>query len=167
MNWQAISALSGIVSAVAVVITLIYLAIQIRGSAKASRSEAVTDATGGIQAWYQELGSNADTAALFLKGMANPSALTQLGQFQFLMLVHSIFLGFQRSYFLSETGTLDIGLRDSIGTAVQAVNHLPGIHFYWRQRKIFFQPEFVAWVEELLAREPLSDMAKVFAQESS
>lgn len=130
MNWQAIGALSDIVGAVAVVVTLIYLAVQIRDSAKASRSAAVTDATGGIQAWYQELGSNPQTAELFLNGMANPGALPRQDQFQFLMLVHSIFLGFQRSYFLSKAGTLDVGLRDSIGTAVHAVNHLPGIRFY-------------------------------------
>jgi hypothetical protein len=167
MNWPAISAVSGIVSAIAVVVTLIYLAIQIRDSAKASRSEAVTDATGGIQAWYLQLGSNPETAELFLKGVSKPAALSREGQFQFLMLVHSIFLGFQRSYFLSKAGTLDVGLRDSIGTAVHAVNHLPGIHFYWRQRKVFFQAEFVAWVEDLLAREPLSEMVQFYDQESS
>jgi hypothetical protein len=135
MNWQAISAVSGIIAAVAVVVSLIYLAIQIRDDAKASRAAAVTDATAGIQAWYQELGSNPQTAKLFL---------------------HSIFLGFQRSYFLSKAGTLDVGLRDSIGTAVHAVNHLPGVRFYWQHRRIFFQPEFVAWVETLLARPPIS-----------
>ena len=53
MGWQEFSIISEIVGSIAVVITLIYLAIQIRGSAKASRSAAVTDATGGIQSWYQ------------------------------------------------------------------------------------------------------------------
>jgi hypothetical protein len=32
------------------------------------------------------------------------------------------------------------------------------MHLYWRQRKAYFQPEFVEWVEGLLAREPLNDM---------
>jgi hypothetical protein len=49
-------------------------------------------------------------------------------------------------------------IRDSIGTAVRSVNHLPGIRFYWRQRKSFFQPTFIARVEDLLAREPLFEM---------
>ncbi len=74
------------------------------------------------------------------------------------MMLHSCFLGFQRSFFLAQEGTLDVGLRDSIGTAIIAVNHLRGMRFYWRQRKAFFQPEFVDWVEDLLAREPLTDM---------
>ena len=35
---------------------------------------------------------------------------------------------------------------------------LPGLDFYWRQRKDFFQPEFVNWVEELRTREPLAEL---------
>lgn len=159
MNWDAIGALGEIIGAIAVIVTLIYLTIQVRESARASRAAAVTDATASVQAWYQEIGSNPESAKLFLEGMTNPDALPVARQFQFLMLVHSIFLGFQRTYFLSQAGTLDAGLRDSIGTAIHAVNHLPGIHLYWRVRRAFFQPEFVSWVEELLKREPLTDMA--------
>jgi hypothetical protein len=72
--------------------------------------------------------------------------------------MHSCFLGFQRSFILAREGTLDVALRDSIGTAIHAINRSPGMHLYWRQRKAYFQPEFVEWVEGLLAREPLGDM---------
>lgn len=165
MNWDAIGALGEIIGAIAVIATLIYLTIQIRESARASRAAAVTDATASVQAWYQELGSNPGAAKLFHDGMMDPDSLGNVEQFQFLMLVHSVFLGFQRTFFLSQAGTLDAGLRDSIGTAVQAANHLPGIHLYWRARRTFFQPEFVSWVEELLNREPLADMAAFYQTE--
>ena len=157
MNWDAVGAIGEIVGAVAVVVTLIYLTVQIRAGTRASRAAAVTDATAAVQAWYQELGTNPESANLFLEGMSDPQSLSHARQFQFLMLLHCIFLGFQRTYLLSHTGTLDVGLRDSIGTAVQAVNQLPGIHFYWRHRRLFFQPEFVTWVEDLLQRGPLTD----------
>ena len=166
MNWDAIGAVGEIVGAVAVIVTLIYLAIQIRDSARAPRAAAVTDATTGMQAFYEALGSDLQTAKLFLDGMIDPDSLAKHEQFQFVMLLHSAFLGFQRSFFLSRAGTLDIELRDSIGTAVHAVNHLPGTAFYWRQRKAFFQPEFVEWVEELLARRPLTDMDAYHGRES-
>ena len=61
MNWDAIGAVGEIVGAVAVIATLIYLAIQIKDSARAARSAAVTDATTAMQAFYQELGSNSRT----------------------------------------------------------------------------------------------------------
>ena len=158
MSLEQLALIADIVSAIAIVITLVYLALQIKDSARSSRSAAVTDATTAMQAFYQELGSNPATSKLFLEAVTNPDALSQQDQFQYLMLMHSCFLGFQRSFFLAREGTLDVALRDSIGTALHAVNRMPGMHLYWRQRKAYFQPEFVEWVEDLLAREPLSDM---------
>ena len=158
MNWEAIGAVGEIIGATAVIATLIYLAIQVKDSARAARSAAITDATTAMQAFYQELGSSPQASGLFLGGMTNPESLSRETEFQFIMLVHSVFLGFQRSFFLAQEGTLDVGLRDSIGTAVHAVSHLPGTRLYWRQRKSYFQPEFVSWIEGLLDQEPLMDM---------
>jgi len=158
MNWEAIGAIGEIVGAITVFATLIYLAIQIKHGAQAARSAAVTDAITGMQAFYQELGTNQQASKLFLEGMTDPDSLSEQDRFQYIMMVHSAFLGFQRSFFLAQEGTLDVGLRDSIGTAIIAVNHLPGTHLYWRQRKLFFQQEFVLWVEDLLERESLADM---------
>jgi hypothetical protein len=158
MTLEQLGVIAEIVSAISIVVTLVYLAIQIRGNAQSYRSAAVTDATTAMQSFYQELGTNPATSRLFLDGLRNPDALSLQDQFQYLMLMHSCYLGFQRSFFLARHGTLDLALRDSIGTAIHAVNHLPGMHFYWRQRKGYFQPEFAEWVEGLLSRERLADM---------
>lgn len=158
MSLDQLGLIAEIVGAIAIIVTLVYLSIQVKDSARASRSAAVTDATTAMQAFYQELGSNPATSKLFLDGLTNPDTLSKQDQFQYLMMMHSCFLGFQRSFFLAREGTLDVALRDSIGTAMHAVNHLPGIYLYWRQRRGYFQPEFIEWVEGLLAREPLTDM---------
>ena len=158
MNWDAIGAIGELIGAGAVIATLIYLAQQIKDSARASRSAAVTDATNVIQALYQELGTNSQSSEHFLKGLTDYDSMSEPEQFRWLMLMHSWFIGFQRSFFLSQEGTLDVGLRDSIGTAIVAVNHMPGLRQYWAQRRSFFQPEFVDWVEDLFEREPLTDM---------
>ena len=167
MNWEAISAVGEIVGAIAVIVTLIYLAMQIKDSARATRSEALTDATTAMQAFYLEVGSSPQVSEIFLDGLTNPESLSTKAQYQYVFLLHSGFLGFQRTFFLAKEGTLDTHLRDSIGTAIHAVNHLPGMQFYWRQRKAFFQPEFVEWVEELLARKPLTDMDAYHGREGA
>jgi hypothetical protein len=158
MNWDAVGAIGEIVGAGAVIATLVYLAKQIKDSARAARSAAVTDATNAIQALYQELGSNSQSSEHFLKGLTDYDSMPELEQFQWLMMMHSWFIAFQRSFFLSQEGTLDVELRDSIGTAIIAVNHLPGLRRYWEQRKSYFQPEFIEWVEGQFGRSPLTDM---------
>ena len=158
MNWDAIGAVGEIVGAAAVIATLIYLGRQIQDSARAARSAAVTDATNAIQTLYMELGSNPQSSELFLEGLTSYDSMADKKQFQWLMMMHSFFIAFQRSYFLSQEGTLDVGLRDSISTGIIAVSHMPGLKRYWEQRRTFFQPEFISWVEVLLARNPLTDM---------
>ena len=158
MNWDAIGAVGEIVGACAVFATLIYLARQIKDSARAARSAAVTDSTNAIQSLYQELGTNPRSSEHFLKGLTDYDPMSEPEKYQWLMLMHSFFVAFQRSFFLSQEGTLDVGLRDSIGTAIVSINHLPGLKRYWEQRRTFFQPEFVDWVEDLSTRESLKDM---------
>ena len=158
MDWVVVGIVAEIVGALAVVATLIYLAIQVKDSAKASRSAAITDATTAMQAFYHEIGSNPQACGIWLEGMTNPEAMSKQDQLQFVMLCHSAFVGFQRSFFLAHEGTLDPSIRDSVGTAVVAVKDLPGMEFYWRQRKDFFQNEFIEWVEELMARDALSEL---------
>jgi hypothetical protein len=158
MSLEELGILAEMFGALAILVTLIYLAIQVKDGARASRSAAVTDATTAMQSFYEQLGSNREASDLFLHGLRDPEALPEDRRFQFLMLMHSCFLGFQRSYFLAREGTLDLELRDSIGTAIEAVNHLPGMHMYWRQRRRFFQDEFVSWVEKLLEKPSASEM---------
>jgi hypothetical protein len=92
MTLEQLGILSEIVSAIAIVITLMSLSIQIRGSARASKSAAVTDTTTAMQAFYLELGSNPATAELFLDSLSNPENLSREAQYQHLMLLHSFFL---------------------------------------------------------------------------
>jgi len=158
MNWDAIGAVGEIVGAAAVIATLMYLARQIKDSARAARSAAVTDATNAIQTLYMELGSNSQSSGLFLEGLISYDSMSEAKQFQWLMMMHSFFVAFQRSFFLSQEGTLDDGLRDSISTGIIAVNHMPGLKRYWEQRRKFFQPEFISWIEVLMTRDPLTDM---------
>ena len=166
MTLEELAFVAEIVGTLAVVASLIYVSIQVKDGARAARSAAVTDATAAVQSIYQELGANSQMSVLFFKGLTDPNSLTRHEQFQYLMLMHSFFLAFQRNFLLSREGTLNVELRDSIGTAIHTINHLPGCRFYWRQRKSFFQPEFVVWVEELLDRAPLSDM-EVYAEKIS
>jgi hypothetical protein len=80
MSLEQLGLIANIIGAIAIVITLVYLAIQIKDNARSSRSAAVTDATTAMQAFYQELGSNPATSKLFLEAVTNPGALSQQDQ---------------------------------------------------------------------------------------
>jgi hypothetical protein len=58
-----------IIGAIAVVISLIYVGIQVNDGVGASRSAAVNDANVALQAWYHEMGSNEQASALFYRAL--------------------------------------------------------------------------------------------------
>ena len=70
MNWQAVSAIAEVVGVIAVVVSLIYLAIQIRQNTKVSRAatrQAIAESTEKLG---DDLINNSDMAAIFVRHLS-------------------------------------------------------------------------------------------------
>lgn len=77
MNWDAIAAVGELIGAVAVVISLLYLASQIRTSNKAARHAASREIMVEYSQIYGQLATNLETAELWLRVCSNDPDLTQ------------------------------------------------------------------------------------------
>jgi len=73
MNWDAISTVAEVVSAIAVVVSLVYLAIQLRSNTRALRASAAWDSEVIYGHVNYEIGLNPDNA-LFLSRASDPGA---------------------------------------------------------------------------------------------
>lgn len=142
-----------IIGAFAVVISLVYVGIQVNDSASAVRAASANDANVALQNWYLQIGSDQQTSELFYAALTSEEALSNQEEFQFLMMMHGAFLAFQNSYFLAEEGTIDTDLRDSITAAILGIKNLPGMARYWRQRRSYLHSGFAEYVDQLLDQE--------------
>ena len=77
MNWDAAGAIGEIIGALAVFLTLIYLALQIRQNTKAVQASAVDASIGKVTSVRQSMYENAEVAAIYVKGLANPDDLDE------------------------------------------------------------------------------------------
>jgi len=145
--------LAEIIGAFAVVVSLIYVGIQVNDSTAAVRAASANDANVALQSWYLEVGSDQQTSELFYKALTSEEALSNAEEFQFLMMLHGAFLAFQNSYLLAEEGTIDSELREAITAAILGVKSLPGMARYWRQRRSYLHSGFADYVDELLEME--------------
>lgn len=150
MKLSELANLAEIVGAFAVVISLVYVGIQVNDSAGAVRAASANDANVALQSWYLEIGTDQQTSALFYRALTSEEALPNEEEFQFLMMLHGAFLAFQNSYLLAEEGTIDFELREAITAAILGVNQLPGMERYWRQRRSYLHSGFAAYVDGLL-----------------
>ena len=152
MNLEDINSISSIIGTLAIVLTLIILARDLRQNTKTLRANMAREAGNGIQAWYSAIGNNQNSAELWTKGMANPDNLSQAELLQFFFLIQSIFWIFQTNLYLSKEGSLDSAIETSISNVVLAVKDQPGFEVYWKQRKDIFFPEFKEHIDKLLTK---------------
>lgn len=152
------SSIAEIVGAFAVVLSLVYVGVQVNDSASAVRSASANDANVAAQNWYLQIGSDADTARIFYNGLTSNEPLVTHDEFQFLMMFHGAFLAFQNSYLIAAEGTIDVELVDALSGAIVLVKDLPGTRRYWRQRRSTFHSGFVNYVDGLLDEESTSEM---------
>ena len=158
MNLQDLALVAEIVGAIAVVISLIYVGLQVNESTSAIRSAAASDATKAMQSWYLEMGRNRQASDTWFNAMTSPEPLPAHDEFQFLMSMHAAILGMQNSYLLSKEGTLDAEFREAVTTAIVAVKDLPGMGRYWRQRRGFFHTGFAEYVDGLLTQDAIETL---------
>jgi GMP synthase PP-ATPase subunit len=146
-----VASIAEVIGAIAIIISLVYVGIQVDDSTRAVRSATANETATAISAWYAEVGIDANATQVFLDGIADPESLSREETGQFIYMMHGLMLQYQAAYYLSQEGTLDEELRESVTNTILGIRDQPGIHLYWRQRGKLFKPSFREHVDGLLS----------------
>ncbi|WOH38017.1 hypothetical protein RI844_01930 [Thalassotalea fonticola] len=147
------SSIAEIISAAAIVLSLIFVGVQLQDNTKATRSNSAISASTATAQWYITLGSNTENSTLFRNFIIKPETLTQEQRFQAIMNLHGILIIFQNNFYLANEGTLDAKMKDSIAEAVVVIKDQPGWRLYWQERRGLFLPEFQTYIDQLTKAE--------------
>ncbi len=158
---QEWSNLAEIVGSVAIILSLVFVGLQILDSTRQMRTSTAYNATLALQTWYNELGTNEQAAKIFRQGMRDPTSLSKDEQVQFLMCIHSALLAYQTIYFVGTEGTLDAALYKAMVSTSEASVTTPGFAWYWQQRSHNFTDEFRGFIDQLIAAKPRG-VAEIF-----
>ena len=138
-------------SVAAVILSLIFVGLEVNESTRATRSATAAETTATIAEWYTALGSDQQVSSALRRYITDPQSLTLDEQYQATMTLHSLMLILQSSFYLEEEGTLSPQIRRSMTKAILSE---PGVRFYWEQRKpIFVNENFIAFMERTLSEE--------------
>lgn len=138
----------------AIILSLVFVGLQISDSTKEMRAGAAYDSTVALQTWYNEIGTNEQAAKTFRKGMSDPASLTKDEAMQFIMCIQSVMLAYQNVYISSVEGTLDAALYKAMISTLEAAVPAPGFAWYWRQRAGYMTEEFRQFVEQVMVEQP-------------
>ena len=146
--------LAEIIGGAAIILSLVFVGLQLSENSKQVRSETAHNVTAGLQTWYNGLGVSAQASANWRKGMTAPQELSPDEAVQFLMAVHSVMFIYQTMYFLGTEGTLDEEMNRAMSSALRAAVPAPGFTWYWNQRSGYFTNEFQSLISQIRAEEP-------------
>jgi hypothetical protein len=160
MSLEQASVVSEILSAVAVIVSLFYLAVQVRGNTKALRSQAYFNATSIAHRPAEIALENPGQARIFEIGCLTPETLNaedreQFGRWAFLM-----FNGWE--YFFYQFRDESIPSHLWIGANARYASLLgtkPGLARFWSEYQPFFDEPFRSHVAALVPSSGLENAA--------
>jgi hypothetical protein len=147
MNWTAIGAIGEMLGAAGVIITLIYLARQVRQNTRATRLSTSHSIASAARDWNRPLLNDPELAWTFQVGTEDPSKLDAREHARFIELCFSLFRMFEDAHYQFQKGALDPDVWAGYEKLYAAYAKAPGFRAYWEHRKQTFRPEFQAFID--------------------
>ena len=145
---------------VAVVASLVYLALQVRQNTRAVRGSTLHLNTDLWASLFLRL-SDQDVTQAYISGMAGQPDIKPLHYSQFYFICKSMFLALEDQFYQARQGTLDREIYAAYERATtDQLLAFPGFRIWWQQTRSTFSPSFVARVDEMIAATPESDPGK-------
>lgn len=145
INWNAIGAIGEIIGAIAVVVTLLYLAVQVRQNTRTTEHAIKRGVHGDARSWTDKLIQDPELTDLYRAGM-NGEELSSGDRLRFSMLLDQLFVHWDHAYAFDAFGFVD-------NSHIHGVLSKTGGVSYWKRaisRRHSFDPGFVEHVNSIL-----------------
>lgn len=146
--------LGQLVSAIAVVISLVYLAHQVRQNTDSLKTENYARALERVAAMQARLSSDTSFAAIVTRGAVDPSCLTVEERVQFTWTFYEMFGAFEFMFHQSESGALPVDVWQRWSDTLSWWISLPGVRAWWIARPTPFSANFTRFVDGRLQAGP-------------
>ena len=171
MSWQDLGGLGELVSAVAVVVSLIYLAYQIRQNTnqidrntKAVRASAIDSSVGHAMDIRQAVFESADVARILLSGHADPNALTENDLTRYRLILHNVMWSFWNIFSQTKFAELATETWDAQVPAILRILVTPGGRWFWDNYAQEFEISFQSEVNRMLEQSDSQEAGRAPAE---
>lgn len=149
MDLSTLANLASVISSLAVLVSLGYLALQMRQSARIQRSKMDRGRAEQVGAWLHYI-AQADTAPLILRGHACDPTLDAVECHRYLWSMYPLFLHFEDSYYQHRDGMLGDDQYASILGHLRSQCSTPGFRTLWQHVRGRFPTEFAHFVDSVM-----------------
>jgi hypothetical protein len=142
MDWNALGAIGEIIGALAVFLTLGYLAVQIRQNTKAVRASALDSSVNAVNNVRVAIFQSSEVTALYQEGLVNPEELGDGERERFRLLMHTIIWSVWNIYAQTEYGGLSSSTWAAQLPFLNRVMNTRGGIWFWDKYQMEFEESF-------------------------
>ena len=135
MNWEAIGASGDFLSAVAVVVSLVYLAIQVRQARQMFAASAQQQLTDSFQQLMRDVWSNPEVHRIWHLATTTPGKLSEPDRERFGMLLTSLFTEFSNVLQLSR---INPAILENYRPGIDRMLGFPAVRAWWKSQSFTF-----------------------------
>ena len=152
MNWSAIGAIGEIVGATGVIISLVYLATQIRNQNQEAKISSARSVWESFREMTRSL-EDSSTAELYLAAADNYENLTDIQKTQYIALAQRFMRVWEEAYYLNQQGRLDEHIWDAMDWQYARFLGTDGGRKFWELRKEGFSRDFQDYIGSVEPKE--------------
>ena len=149
MTLSDLAAMGSFISGVAVVISFVFLGLQMRQNTKAVKAAASQAHTNSFHELAAHLIDNSAFANIWRRGIERYDSLTDDERVSFVAFLSTLFRFFEASRLQWKHGQLDNEHWHNVESNIRAAAPIAGVQEYWKLRGDWHSAEFRAWFESL------------------
>ena len=137
-----------IIAAIAVVISLIYVGLQVQQNTKAVRISSLQNATQELRELYIHWGRDAEMADIIARGVEDFENLSRAEKIMYYSSLHLMMHGYENSFFQAQESALSEQYWQAAERVLVDLTKIPGVLSYWELRKPWFTADFQRYMDE-------------------
>lgn len=158
MNLEAINALAQLIAAIGVIVSLFYLAAQIRQNTRSMRAVVVDSLAHSLIDLLSPQAYDLQAIRAFAAAVEDWHGVTEEDRARSLSFMFPTFKLFENAWFQQRQGTLDKQQWEGWDAYIRMYYHRPGVKTWWSLRKMAFAPGFRDYLE---ATEPIQGVMSI------
>lgn len=152
MNWDAVGAIGEIVGASAVVISVIYLALQVKRQTEQAKLAATREISDQLDGMLSSFTEHPALSSLYLNAVQDFTGLDNEDRIKATFLFQRFARIYEQQCIHVEQGHFDPAFFESVDKTFFEWLTFPGVQQWWARNKGFFESSFEARVDRLLVQ---------------
>lgn len=151
MDLRTLADVGEFLGGLGVIVSLVYLAIQVRGNTTSQRSENYARSLERMAAMQARLAADTAFTRTYNRGLVDPERLTSTERIQFTWILTELFGNLEFMFFQYGHGNMPRALWLRWEETLKWWLTFPGVRAWWRAKPTPFTPDFSRCVERCIA----------------